>query len=582
MYNLINTEWRGDIESLRGICVISVILYHLFPSSFPSGFVGVDAFFTISGYVITAMFMRREDITVMNFYKNRIRRLTPASWVVLASVLSCSFMINWQTSRVCWDTISSVLFVSNFKFNMDTNDYFAHQYNPSPLLHFWSLSVEEQFYFIYAPLYCWLSRKWFINIMLLFSSLSFAFSVGLVYTEQQAAAFYLLPFRFWEIAIGGFIALLPYRSDHSIIGIVSLLLSMTFTDSLYFPAVGALWPVLSVCLLLISPHNDAIAGITPLRFIGKISYSLYLWHFPSIIMVDCTTLQKVMLMIACGMLSGIYIETRGKILHYGFICFMSMALIPAAFIGNMIISHSAGNEVSVSSSIDEIVDGIKNSIKTTSWDTIKPELKDAPMDMERKPPGIHYYGMGNRTILLVGDSHASHNVFYGVQEYANHKHMRLALSYRSSCPFPYNVYNSPHDDCQNNRNTDWEYIRLTRPYMVLTSNSAVSQWASQRVKYNEAYNRLLNMKIPFYVIQDNPRTVKHDDELRKKQQVIIKAPMNTNETWLINTRLLYCYEDNCPLIVNGILTTYDGNHLTRTYAKYIQNALSLLLEVIIR
>jgi peptidoglycan/LPS O-acetylase OafA/YrhL len=580
MYNLINTEWRGDIESLRGVCVISVILYNLFPSIFPSGFVGVDAFFTISGYVITNMFMRREEFSIAEFYIGRIKRLTPASWVVLASVLGCSFILNWQTDRVCLDVISSVLFGSNIKFYTDNNDYFAHEYNPSPLLHFWSLSVEEQFYFIYAPLYWCLSRQTFIIVMLLVSSLSFSFSVGLVYTGNQAVAFYLLPFRFWEISIGGFIAMLPYRRDFCLIGFISLLLSMVFTNSVYFPSIGAVWPVLSVCLILISPHNDAIANIAPLRYIGKVSYSLYLWHFPIIIMLDCSVLQKIMLMAACGILSGIYIETQGKQLHYGLLCVMSVALIPAAYIGNAVISHSMPTIIS-SSSLDEIRNNIRDSITIMTWDKIMPELKDAPMDIDRRPAGIHYYGMGNRTILLVGDSHTSNNVFYGVEQYAIHNHMRLALSYRSSCPFPYDVYTSPHADCKTNREIDWEYIRQTRPETIITSNSAVSQWIGQREKYEAAYRTLTNMGMKFYVIQDNPRTVKHDEELRTKRQIIIKAPDTTEHPWLINTRDLYCYHGDCPLIVAGILTNYDGNHLTRTYSKYIMNALRQLIEATI-
>jgi len=293
-------KYRPDIDGLRALAIIPVVLYHTGFTAFSGGFIGVDVFFVISGYLITFIIhdeIRQNRFTVTGFYERRIRRIFPALFtVVLFCSISAAFvMLPQGFEDFGQSVVAATLFVANIFF-LTTSDYFGAAAETKPLLHTWSLSVEEQFYVIYPLLlvliYRYFHGRWrpvllpaaLISLMLSISGVSFF----------PSAAFYLLPTRAWELLLGSFLALglFPQMKDKgamdlaSIIGLLLILWSIFFFSRLTpFPGWYAILPCAGAALIIYSGSNGTSAAGRLLSnrivvFIGLISYSLYLWHWP--------------------------------------------------------------------------------------------------------------------------------------------------------------------------------------------------------------------------------------------------------------------------------------------------------------
>lgn len=274
-----------------------VVLYHA-GLPIPGGYVGVDVFFVISGFLITALIAKElgnGTFSLMNFWERRIRRIFPASLVTMLAILLLGLliMIPQDLENLAKSLIAQAMMLSNVYFWRDV-DYFAGSAETKPLLHTWSLAVEEQFYLFYPPLLVALknSRRWQINVLVGLAGLSLVLSViGVAYRPQ--AAFYLLPFRSWELLLGGLIALYPpsitsrgVREGMAILGLAMILLGgLLFDAHTPFPGLAALLPCLGAALFIAGNlFEKTVAGRLlswrPIVFIGLISYSLYLWHWP--------------------------------------------------------------------------------------------------------------------------------------------------------------------------------------------------------------------------------------------------------------------------------------------------------------
>ena len=291
--------YRPEIDGLRAIAVLSVVFYHA-GFGLPAGFVGVDVFFVISGYLITALLYKEWAVTgkvdMFAFYARRFRRLFAALVLVVTSTLVVSaFVLSpyGEINRVAQSAAASFLFVSNFFFEMTTGGYFDESTDTLPLLHIWSLAVEEQFYLLWPLLLVAILRLWpkaLLPVLALLTLASFANAEVLIINNPQGA-FYQMPARFWELAIGGLIALRPAGQLRSarVVAAVSLvvLLVAVAMPTAHFPGVGALPAVMGAALLLYAVHGTTELGMTgmllrsrPMVFFGLISYSLYLWHWP--------------------------------------------------------------------------------------------------------------------------------------------------------------------------------------------------------------------------------------------------------------------------------------------------------------
>lgn len=293
-------DYRREIDGLRSVAVVPVILFHGGFSVFSGGYVGVDVFFVISGYLITAIIVRDFEagrFSVLDFYERRVRRILPALFfvVVLCIPVAWKWLFPHELIQFGRSVVAVVLFVSNILFWRETA-YFASAAEEKPLLHTWSLAVEEQFYVLF-PLLIAISWRWgvarvvFLVGMLAIASVCLAEWASI---SKPSANFYLLPTRAWEFFVGSLLAFyLVHRSlpPHglaevgSVVGLALIIFAiLAFDESTRFPGFAALVPVLGTVLVILCAHSQTlvgrILGLPPLVGVGLISYSAYLWHQP--------------------------------------------------------------------------------------------------------------------------------------------------------------------------------------------------------------------------------------------------------------------------------------------------------------
>ena len=293
-----HTQKRTDIQGLRGIAVLAVVLFHVSHAALPGGFAGVDIFFVISGYLITQILLRDMEAEVFrlrDFYQRRVRRLFPALFTMLAFTLIAGLLIlpPKLLSELVYSQFFTTLFLSNFAFAR-LADYFDATANLKPLLHTWSLGVEEQFYLVF-PL-CLLVLRRFDRRFLwpVLAGLALLSLLAAQITTRPEAAFYLPATRAFELLIGaltvgmqGYLTLSgKAKRLASLLGVGLLIASLIFlNDGVPFPGLWALPPCLGAAILLLTADGwgNKLISAPPLVWTGNISYSLYLWHWPLLV-----------------------------------------------------------------------------------------------------------------------------------------------------------------------------------------------------------------------------------------------------------------------------------------------------------
>jgi len=289
---------RVDIQGLRGIAVLAVVLFHVSHRALPGGFAGVDIFFVISGYLITQILLRDMEAGVFrlrDFYQRRVRRLFPALFTVLAFTLVAGLLIlpPKPLSELVYTQFFTTLFLSNFAFAR-LADYFDTASSLKPLLHTWSLGVEEQFYLAFPLVLLALRRFARRFIWPALAGLALLSLIAAQVTSRPEAAFYLPTTRAFELLIGALTLWAQGRfslNDQlkrgvSLLGIGLLIASLIeLNDSLLFPGLWALPPCLGTALLLLTADGwgNKLTAAPPLVWTGDISYSLYLWHWPLLV-----------------------------------------------------------------------------------------------------------------------------------------------------------------------------------------------------------------------------------------------------------------------------------------------------------
>jgi peptidoglycan/LPS O-acetylase OafA/YrhL len=478
----VKPHFRGDIEGLRGISIILVLLFHAKIAGFGGGFVGVDVFFVLSGFLITGLLLREVEstgrISLSQFYARRARRLLPAAALVLVVTLVVSYLMlpDLLLPGIAIDTAAAALYVSNINFAHHATDYFASNTAPSPILHFWSLSVEEQFYMFWPAIVLLVTRKARvprINVratLLIVGISSFAFAIWLL-KFNAPWAFFSLPTRAWELALGGLLAVSKNHLEKvpkfaarifSWVGVSGVILSGLFIkESAPFPGIPALLPTISAALVIAAGvHQNKtiptrVLESAPLRFLGRISYSLYLWHWPVLVIpavLSITPLplkQRILLALGSIVLAAItqrFIEDPLRKGHaigirprWNLITATAVALTvtTAAFAINTNINSHIHKTTSTASAdqnaqrLDALIDtslprATDAGARTTTVDfpvpaDIDPSLATAATDRALSyKDGCHtqmnmtpstkpcLYGNldGSKTIVLFGDSHA--------------------------------------------------------------------------------------------------------------------------------------------------------------------------------
>jgi len=297
-------SYRADVDGLRAVAIAAVVVFHAFPAAARGGFTGVDVFFVVSGYVISRIIWRGLDersFTLAWFYGRRALRLFPALALVLVATLAAGrwLLLPDAYATLGKDVAAAAAFTSNLVLWQDAG-YFTENAALRPLTHLWSLAVEEQFYLVFPLLLVAARRSRRLTGVLLavLAAASFAWSVARVGTDP-AAAFYLLPSRFWELALGALLAFVELRRPEplparlrtaaSIAGFGLLVLACYGpTSRSAFPGVWALAPTLAaVALIAAGPRaflNRRLLSSAPFVVVGRISYPLYLWHFPLLVL----------------------------------------------------------------------------------------------------------------------------------------------------------------------------------------------------------------------------------------------------------------------------------------------------------
>jgi peptidoglycan/LPS O-acetylase OafA/YrhL len=301
-------RFRPDLEGFRGIAILLVLLCHARLPGAEAGFIGVDVFFVLSGFLITGLLVdesqRTGRIRLGAFYARRARRILPAAIVVLASTLLAAQLVlsPLDLPRVADDALAASLSVANVRFALDATDYFA-PVAASPVLHYWSLGVEEQFYLLWPVLLLLATRARrprLVMALLVTVILAGSFLLSLVMTATNGPwAYYMLPTRAWQLAAGGLLALavpLLGRMPRAIAALVGwlgvgllgagLVLIGPMTQ---YPGLAALLPTLGAAAIIASGGRAGSPGrivlaTPPLRWLGRISYSLYLWHWPILVL----------------------------------------------------------------------------------------------------------------------------------------------------------------------------------------------------------------------------------------------------------------------------------------------------------
>ncbi len=298
-------SYRPDIDGLRAIAVLLVIFYHAKFSLLSGGFIGVDVFFVLSGFLITIILYKEAEqqrFSFASFYLRRIRRLAPA---LVTLLLCCAAAASWLLFPNDFELFSrsmahSFIATNNFFMWDKLGDYFSPRSDLMPLMHTWSLAVEEQFYFIWPAMFILMYKRLtpirFIHVNTALLFIFFALSVYLTRTDSHSA-YFLLPARAFELMMGALLAIvftqLPRLSSNinhalSLLGIILVITpALLLTHESLFPGLNAFWPCLGAVLLIISGKDKERLGavnqlltLKPIVFIGLLSYSLYLWHWP--------------------------------------------------------------------------------------------------------------------------------------------------------------------------------------------------------------------------------------------------------------------------------------------------------------
>jgi len=516
--------FRADIEGLRAIAIGLVVAYHAGVPGVTGGFVGVDVFFVLSGFLITGMLVdevaRTGSISISGFYARRIRRLLPQSTLVLLSTAAASLVLLDPLARsaLAHDVGWAALYGANWNYATQLTDYMASGVAKSPLLHFWSLGVEEQFYLIWPVLaLCVLAvlrrvgsrsldesrcRRWFTAALLLVTFVSLSLSV-LTTSESGPWAYYGLHTRAWELAAGGLLALgrarwpsirAWVRGAAGWLGMAAVLVSaVAITPQTAFPGVAAVLPVGGTVLLVFAGSGPGVrvSGLLAnpvLGYIGRVSYAWYLWHWPCLVLLDALpdepgsrswlwTLAVVATSLVLAVATGAVVENpvrhstwlarvRRRSLLLGVVLTLVSVLAGGA-LGTQ--SRHAAQEQTVTDGAQAMTPQEADADKVTGLSGCHVGFGATTV----APAADCTFGdpQGDYRVALIGDSHAEH-WFPALERVAEQRHWSLTLWTKDTCPAIdahvwVDVYKRPYPECDRWQDSLYEQLRRSEHFDLL-------------------------------------------------------------------------------------------------------------------
>ncbi len=590
-----------QIQGLRAVAAILVTVFHA--RLVPGGFIGVDIFYVISGYLITGLILREIEKTgtldLRSFYQRRIKRLLPTSVFVLFVTAIFAWILFPPITRDALgrDLFAAATYISNYLFAWWENDYQNLNATPSPFIHYWSLAVEEQFYIVWPLFILFLARygkKVIFAGIAITTLLSLLFSI---YLTQVAPiwAFYSLPTRAWELGFGALLLFLPETKKKIRIlpwlGFFGIALSsFNFNENTAFPGKNALVPVLATVFLMASikywpPLFNDLANSRLSQWLGAISYPLYLWHWPALVLPSSALGRPlrfyerflcILLTIVLAHYTSKYVEEPLR--HKNFAprtIYKGAAITTAAsLVAGVLISFTSSSIITTKGQVSYQFDLVQVMEKPAVYGD------GCHVNYGETKSGYCTYGdkESSSTIVLYGDSHAA-QWFPTLEKLAKERGFKLVSLTKSACPAvdakrpDQGAFKQVH--CTKWRENSIKRIAEIQPLAVITSsfqyftpaNSSISraQW------WNDGQRKLLKglrgSTNNLIYISDTPRPLRDipnclasrdskvcDSTERSKVSVIPGFDVINPNSWLCSSY--------CPAIVDGTVTYRDASHIS--------------------
>jgi peptidoglycan/LPS O-acetylase OafA/YrhL len=486
LFSLPPDRYRSDVDGVRAIAVMLVVIFHGFPEAMPGGFIGVDIFFVISGFLITGIIARglsANRFSLIGFFGRRIRRIFPALIVVLCAVLALGWlwMLPAPYAALSRDVAASAAFSANLALLLQEG-YFDIESARKPLLHLWSLGIEEQFYLAW-PLTLMLAARFRCSLLGVAAAIglgSFVLNVALI-GSNPVATFYLPFTRAWELLVGAVLASAWDRLDHreaaanrrAVLGVALIVAAAALLDvHRAFPGWWALMPVAGSVLLLSAPAawiNRVLLSWPPMVRIGVISYPLYLWHWPLLVLFaiikfrPLTLLETALVLLLSGLLAWVTYRFIERPLRFGPSAPVKVAALAGAMalvaVAGIVVFEGGGFDFRLPSEIRAMADipaqTAQLRVHTCLLD-LTHETRFADECVDRKRPLLLLWGDSTAGALMPGlrAAQASHD--FGIAQLT-----------ASSCLPVLNVEVSSPPGCRANNDRVLEMARQLKPDVIL-------------------------------------------------------------------------------------------------------------------
>ena len=633
-------RFRADIEGMRAIAVIGVLVFHAHIPGLPGGFVGVDVFYVISGFLITQLMLRGvEGASVRgflgDFYARRIRRILPAATLVLVATLAGALLVHnvIENVGVAQDARATTLFFSNAHFAAQASDYFAAGREPSPFLQYWSLSLEEQFYLVWPVLFFALfaftrgrvDRRRTIGLVL--GALAIAsLALELWWMRGNASsieAFYQLPARAWELAGGALLAVfephitrLPKAAAAVLggVGLIGVVLSMALiTDHTPFPGTAALFPTAGTAAMIAAGCGTRVGiyrllSIRPMQLIGRYSFSLYLWHWPYLVLkvehvkwlyASWPARGGSMAITSLIAAAATYhlVENpvrRAAILRgrTGRTFVVGAALISVGLVSSFAFERLALTALSTSRTVAATGGVLAPEIQPTDFvpKNLVPSIVDT---LDRTyvhcgSPCLVGSSNAHHHILLFGNSHAGH---WGAafEAAAAQLDAQIEIHAPGACAsflIPVELLAAgDRDACESQRRKIFERVQHTHFDLIVLSNMTLDVFPEHRAEWERGVRAALRA-IPrtsrVVVFSETPRT-KHsvplclshsldhaercDQAWPDAENIELRRITEEEGATFVDLRNAFCTSSRCPAITQDVLIYADTDHITVPFSR---------------